>query len=268
MFGRLFGKKDPAPAGPTDPVLSMVLFAAAPAIDGEAVAKAASALEPATKIELMPGGKPDEPMRFEGEGAFVMAMVMPREVPGDEVASAGECSPFWASEERSTQHAAHVLLMAVSDEGEPVAARLATRVARAMLQLPGAVAWYVGGGGLLHPPEMVEEVYDDTLADGVFPTPLWVNVQMQPSSGGKDKVDAITVGMDELGQREFEVVGTSMELGELAGTLLDLATYTLMEGPVLKHGETFGRSEEERWRIEVGASKLQPKLTVTRLKIP
>jgi hypothetical protein len=270
MFGKLFGRKPAQSSKPTDPVLSMVLFVQPPSPMGgefgEAIARAATALQPALPVTFRPGESDADPLTFQGGDAYVMMMVMPGPVPGDDIESALESSPFWPSDETTAFHEAHVVLMAVSDEGEPVAAKLASRIALAMLEQPGAVAWYVGGGMLLHKASFVREVLVEAIAEGSFPTPLWVNLMMDEAAPGM--LNGGTVGMDELGQREFEVIRTSRDREELAGILLDCATYTLINGPVLMHGQTFGRTEDERWKIEVGPSKLGRKQTVTRLKMP
>ena len=47
-----------------------------------------------------------------------------------------------------------------------------------------------------------------------------------------------------------------MAIGDLRMTLLDLAIYVLENGPVMKHGQTFGPSEKVRWTIRHEPSQL------------
>jgi hypothetical protein len=50
--------------------------------------------------------------------------------------------------------------------------------------------------------------------------------------------------------------------------LCGLAEYVLTNGPVLRHGETFGPTAEDRWPVEVGKSRLGKEGEVIRLGVP
>jgi hypothetical protein len=54
------------------------------------------------------------------------------------------------------------------------------------------------------------------------------------------------------------VRGSKRSIGDLRTTLLDLALYVLRAGPVLKHGQSFGPSAEEKWSIRHERSNLVP----------
>jgi hypothetical protein len=59
-----------------------------------------------------------------------------------------------------------------------------------------------------------------------------------------------------------------MSIGDLRATLLDLALYVLRQGPVLKHGQTFGPSADVKWSIRHEGSKLVPGRPAIVLGIP
>ena len=65
---------------------------------------------------------------------------------------------------------------------------------------------------------------------------------------------AFTTGMESLGHKEFEIRRTHRPPEEVVEMLLDLCLYVLKRGPILLHGQTFGRTAEERMKIRHGPS--------------
>lgn len=60
-------------------------------------------------------------------------------------------------------------------------------------------------------------------------------------------------------------VATDWSFANVFDQLMALSSYVLENGPVLKHGQTFGPSADERYSIEVGPSLLGKAGTVIRL---
>jgi hypothetical protein len=60
--------------------------------------------------------------------------------------------------------------------------------------------------------------------------------------------------MESLGHKEFEIHQTDREPQEVIEMLLDVCLYVLRAGPVLEHGQTFGRTEDERLTVTHGPS--------------
>jgi hypothetical protein len=95
------------------------------------------------------------------------------------------------------------------------------------------------------------------------PVLLWVEARYfrnEDGSGG-----AFTTGMESLGHKEFEIPRTTRPPEDVVEMLLDLSLYVLREGPVLLHGQTFGRTEEERMKIRHGNSMHAERGTVINL---
>ena len=65
-----------------------------------------------------------------------------------------------------------------------------------------------------------------------------------------------TTGMGPLGHMEFEVRDTRRPPGDVIEMLLDLCLYVLRQGPVLLHGQTFGRTHDELLKVRHGPSKV------------
>ena len=57
-------------------------------------------------------------------------------------------------------------------------------------------------------------------------------------------------GLAPLGHMETEMPSIEMEPGELREWLLNIMSYLLENGPVLKHGQTIGMSAEQQLRIQ------------------
>jgi hypothetical protein len=79
---------------------------------------------------------------------------------------------------------------------------------------------------------------------------------------------AATHGLEALGHKELEVRDSRASIGDLRTTLLDVALYVLRRGPVLKHGQTFGSTDEQRWSIRHERSQLVKGRHVIVLGIP
>jgi hypothetical protein len=65
-----------------------------------------------------------------------------------------------------------------------------------------------------------------------------------------------------------EIVRTTADPQEWIFRLYDLCNYVLESGAVLKGGQTFGQSADERIPIEEGRSKLGKEGRVIRLVVP
>lgn len=183
---------------------------------------------------------------------------MPVPIPDGEVAAQVPYSRFWKAED-STDHQAHVVLIGSADS--PVKSiDYVSRAAFALSTTHDTSAWYCGNASQILNPSIASE-----FVEGGMSLPIWVNVVCSKNARGG--LDASTLGMESLGQREFEIVGSSQAGGALYELLMDLAAYVL-DGAILKDRQTFGRTEHERFAIEVGRSKLGKEGTVTRLVWP
>lgn len=251
MFKKLFGRREePKRTG----TLLFVCLRSKDPLDWESVR---AELEDASLTGFSaPEG---EVATFEFANGSVHAAFMPIEIPQNEVGQHAPHSRFWKKEE-STDHQAHLVLIGASDD---VAASVGhvSHVARAVSITHDAVAWYYGNGGhILHPGLASDFVKTGMLA------PIWVNVvySKNPRAGA----DASTLGLEYLGHNEFEIIGTGQPASNVYELLIDVSDYVLQNGPILKHGQTFGRTADERFPIEFGRSKLGKKGAVIRLSWP
>jgi hypothetical protein len=134
-------------------------------------------------------------------------------------------------------------------------------VARAISSTHETVAWYCGNASQILKPD----VASDLVENGAY-VAVWVNVLCTPKP--RSGLDASTIGLEAMGHNEFEIVGTKRDVATVYELLMDLSVYVLENGPVLKHGQTFGRSATEKFGIEVGSSRLGKRGKVIRLGLP
>jgi hypothetical protein len=148
----------------------------------------------------------------------------------------------------------------------PESISAASRVAAAILKLGNGVGWYVGDAAMVHHPEAAPELVEAATGDWKAMTLLWVNVLMSDDGNGASSIS--TLGMETFGHREFEIVAFRSDPHEVRDWIRDLSLYVLEHGPILQHGQTTGRTAEERLPIEIGPSKLGKDGTVIRIAIP
>ena len=258
MFGKLaslFGSKPPPPPS-RGPQLAMPLFAAASPLDSDAVVAQWAALfpsQPPLRVEKQGGA--EAPVQYAAGDASLMAIYVPMPVPKDEALHAVKTSWMWQQPDTAVRaHVAHAIVTSVPGEDAVAAAWNVARLSAAMLKAGPGAALYWGNGGQVHVPGVVEQF---SQSEETPPVPLWVGVTISGKSPA-GPFSATTHGLAALGHREFEVRGSKRSIGDLRTTLLDLALYVLREGPVLKHGQTFGPSAEEKWSIRLEPSKLVP----------
>ena len=179
---------------------------------------------------------------------------LPLPVPTAEVVNAADISGMWeGSTDAVRDHASHAIVASV-DEDRVRAAWDVSRVSAAMLEAGAGVALYWGASRQAHPPDVV---LDLACVDAPAPVPLWVGVTVSREQPGRHSM--ATHGLEAFGHLEFEVLDSTMDLGELRTTMLNLALYVLENGPVLRDGDTFGPTADERWAIRHRKSKLVPK---------
>lgn len=272
MLGWLFGKKEPGRKAGSANFLSMPLLRSVTPVDGARVAEAASAMFPSTPVRVSKedaSEAKDSPC-FETGNVMVVAGFMPGPVPGREVIESAEMSLMWPDAAAQVGHKAHVVLFATGLNGAvPSAVEVAwgaTRVAAGMMKACDACAYYVGGASVVHKPEFVVKVAAAAAGRGAIPVPLWVNPLVTPDGGGR--FSASTIGLESLGHREFEIVACKRDPRDLMAMLCGLAEYVLTNGPVLRDGETFGPTAQDRWPVHVGKGKLGKDGDVIRLGVP
>jgi hypothetical protein len=259
----LFGASKPA--APQSPIqLAMPLFASPDPIPAAAVAATwAATLREHPPLEVLSDDGVIASYRVDG--AELMTSFMPVPVPGDEALHAVRTSWMWQEPDDAVRtHRAHAIVTALPT-GDAVVDAWNVGFLCAMLMATGkGAALYWGNARQVHTARVVKGMfagYDNP------PVPIWVGVTIS-ADDPKGPFSATTHGLEHLGHKEFEVLGTCMGIGDIRTTLLDLALYVLSNGPVLKHGQTFGPRADVQWSIRHAPSALVPGRQAIVLGIP
>ena len=229
----------------------MPLFQTTARIPSEAVVAAWKRLFPKGPKLVAAGNETDRHYKVGGKRDVLVAQI-DAPIPGPETLEAIRSSWMWQQPDDLVRtHASHALVTAIEKTDALEAAWDVARVCAALLSAGTGAALYWGNSRQMHPVELVQEL----AAEDTFPVPLCVGITISAASR-QGPFSAATHGLETFGHKEFEVRDTSMGIGELRMTLLDLAGYVLKQGPVLKHGQTFGPRADTRWSIRHEPSQL------------
>lgn len=259
MLGKLFRRKEEAKSRPQ---MLMVLLPDAEPLDAARLTQALRDLFPAVRCQAT--GKDEAALMVEVAGESVMVALMPVPIPGDEVARSAELSRMWKGGPEATVHRAHAIVVATGTSSPSNLARAAAYAAAGLSSSRPTVGWYVGSASQVLLPEVAIETLKDS--QNILPVMIWVNVIASKESTTESSLS--TIGMVSLGHPEFEIVRTHADPQEWIFRLFDLCNYVLESGAVLKGGQTFGQSADERIPIEEGKSKLGKDGRVIRLVVP
>ncbi|HEY4119728.1 MAG TPA: DUF4261 domain-containing protein [Byssovorax sp.] len=241
--------------------LAMPLFATAAAPDAKRVLAAYAELFPQAPAPRH--AEKDGVHSLEFDGHVVMITHIGAPVPAQEIDGALRRSWMWQGPPGAARaHESHAIV-ASPPEADPITCALAVaRVSAALLHASDGVALYWGASQQVHKASVAK-----SMAESDLPTPLWVGITLS-GAAPKGPFSAATHGLEALGHKEFEARAAHMGIGDLRMTLLDLASYVLRRGPVLKDGQTFGPDEGTHWTVRHVASELVPGRDVIVLGIP
>jgi hypothetical protein len=269
MLRRLFNRSTAA-APKVGPQLCMPAFRSDEGLTTERIIAAWSELFP--RADPLEGGDGDqEVLGFRDGDRTLFAAVMPIPIPAGDIRYACEGSWMWPeAAEKVKEQQVHAVIMgsiAASLPGAVQEAVSVTRLAAAMCTCGDAVGVYWGNGGQVHSPEFFIDAAQGFDADDTLPCMLWVGLRVS-APGPSGPFTLTTQGMAPLGHKELEVIDTAMAAGDLRMKVYEAINYLLTSGPVFKHGQTFGPTAEDRWKIEHATSRFRRGEPVIRLHIP
>ncbi len=254
----------------------MIAFSNHTAPSAEAISTAWTELFP-NQPALQPDAEPrpeGSPIAFTTGTTSLMFAHVDTPIPWPEVETACQVSWMWPDAASSLKsHRSHAICVCLpgGQNTTPIdAAACALAVSRLIAAAmhagkPAGVYW--GNAGLCHKPEDFIDAVRTADEEGIHPAMLWVGVLIS-ARGPQGPFTLTTHGLRSLGQKEFEIIDTRMPAGDLRMLAIDLAIYVLDAGPVLLDGQTFGRSAEERMRIEHTGSRFRRGEDIIRLHLP
>jgi hypothetical protein len=142
-------------------------------------------------------------------------------------------------------HKAHILVTLRLGPEDPLErAMLLSRLVATVLSSQECVGVYWSGPAI-SPAGMFLESVRKAVAGGDYPLLSWVSFGLALKESG---VSVVSEGMEELGHKELEVIAHPDDSSAFPYTLA-LCDYVLKKGPILRHGETIGRTPSERFPI-------------------
>ena len=132
---------------------------------------------------------------------------------------------------------------------DPVAELLfVTRVARAVLRLPSALAYFNPNGETLRSAETIDESLEFHAQRQLPPLDIWSNVRLFNPGNGWLLMD--TVGMGQLDRPDCEACfpKDAYDPGEVDNFFRNCSLYLLKQGEIIKHGDTMNGPGGVNWR--------------------
>lgn len=267
MFGKLFGLGRYASPPKPGLQLAMPVFGSNSEPDPSQLTGAWSRLwpnEPPLSISKSDQGV----LQCDHAGRTLMVAVLPAPIPKGDIDAA--CAASWMWPDAATAlltHKAHAIVAAPEQASPAELASTITRMVCAISRCSDMVGVYWGNGGQVHKPELFVQLASESLNDGSLPVPLWVGLRIS-GAGPSGPFTLTTKGMASFGHKELEIIETTMSIGDLRILAYDTILYLLTNGPVIRHGQTFGRTSDERFKTEHATSKFVRGQPVLRLHVP
>lgn len=188
---------------------------------------------------------------FNVDDEFFGLALMPAPYPAQDLEGPLATAWMWPPEppiENVKKHKSHLLITMIGGKGDPVHRRLIlTAVTALAAKQAGVMAVYWGDATLIHFPPAFIEIAEKVDSLKTPPLYLWVDLRAFRNEDGTTGL--FTTGLSELGHMEIEIPSIDMQPGELREWLLNIMFYLLENGPVLKHGQTIGMTDEQKVHI-------------------
>lgn len=185
---------------------------------------------------------------FDVDGMLVTVGLMETKVPDGE-------AEYWANSNFMTReksiaaaqnHKAHLIVAVLGHGADPLkAGELFVKVAASCLKAPNALGIYDCGTVWL-PEDFIRSAM--IMKEGEFPLTALVFVGLYQDEKG---VSSWTNGLCSFGKDELEVINSSQSPAEVYDMMLNISSYLIQEGAVLRNGETIGLSAEQKLPITI-----------------
>ncbi|MGE5675308.1 MAG: DUF4261 domain-containing protein [Mycobacterium leprae] len=126
-----------------------------------------------------------------------------------------------------------------------------TRLALALLSLPGALCYFNPAGEVLATGDQLNQALDRQAATGALPLEIWANRRLH--RWRRDWFCLDLVGLQQLDTADHEAFFLEGRYAavDVASFLLDMARYLLAEGPVIRQGDTADGPRGEQWQAHI-----------------
>lgn len=196
--------------------------------------------------------KTDKGILMFGLGDEIVAIApMPAPYPRRDLEGPCATSWMWPKDRPATSvlsHRTHVLVTMLKGQSSPIDRRLVhTQITALAAEQPGALGIYWPEATLVHFPKLFIDGARRMNSPKKPPIMLWVDFRGIKNSDGS--LGMFTTGLAPLGLLEIEIPKIKMAAGELREWMMNIVSYLLDKGPVLKHGQTIGVDANNQLRI-------------------
>lgn len=195
------------------------------------------------------------PLVFEAEGCMLAVSFINAPVPDDEAVRNAASNYLWPQAAQVAEtHVAQLIVAVFKREASQLdAAAVYTKLVSSCLKLPNAIGIYTSG--TVFQPEFYQEVTENMKQEGQFPLLNLIYFGLLRTENG---VSGYTIGLQNFGKDEIEVLDSSYEPADLRDFLADIAWYIISADVTLHDGETIGFSEEQKLAITRSAGVSLP----------
>lgn len=187
-------------------------------------------------------------LAFYEDGMMATVGLMETKVPNEE-------AEYWANSNFMTReqsvaaaqrHQAHLLVAVLGKGSDPLkAGELYVKIASSCLKASNALGIYDCGTVWL-PEDYIR--FAMVMKEGEFPLTNLVFVGLYQNDKG---VSSWTNGLRSFGREELEVIDSSQSPSEVYELVLNISSYIVQEGAVLRNGETLGYSIDQKLPIKL-----------------
>ncbi|MGE5416081.1 MAG: DUF4261 domain-containing protein [Acidobacteriota bacterium] len=190
---------------------------------------------------------------YDGEIGYIALMEAP--FPWSDLE--GPCATAWhwpEATEKMRQQTAHILISLISKKTDIdmiARTKLFTQLTASVAEATDAIGVYWGSGTVVQSRDVFVN-QAKKMDSGSLPVMLWTEFRLQKRPDGS--FDLITTGMEALGLMEIEILGSKKTPLELVDFVHNIASYLLINGPVIRDGDTVGEDENQRITVKFMSS--------------
>jgi hypothetical protein len=190
-------------------------------------------------------------LTFKLDDATAAVALMPSPIPWTDLEGPCACAWYWPKAvEAMKNHKAHLIVSLNGGRRTAIdRCLLLTALTAAVTAVAKASGVYWGAGAVLQSPRAFLEVSGQMRQD-FLPLRLCRLIKERPGV-----FSLFTKGLGAFGHMELEVPKSKQRPEEIFDLAFNAAHYLLDRGPVLKDGDTFGTSPEQKIKVRQGPAR-------------
>lgn len=187
-------------------------------------------------------------LTFKLDDATATVAFLPAPIPWADLEGPCACAWYWPKAvEAMKGHSAHLIVSLHGGRRTPIdRCLLLTALTAAVTAVAKAAGVYWGAGTVVQSPRAFLEV-SGQMSQDFLPLRLWIDFRLIKERPGVFSL--FTKGLGAFGHMELEVPKSRQRPEAIFDLAFNAAHYLLDRGPVLKDGDTFGTSPEQKIKV-------------------